>query len=244
METRRACAAIAGATMIIVALLCIGGFLWLAGQSDFSGQVPAAENQAGEAKGKEAAIDWDRWRSINADVVGWIQIPGTDINQPLVQSRKNDPTRYLHLNVYGNPSPFGCPYLDFRNQEKGLASDNCLIYGHHLDTGGVFSDLCRYLDETWAAKHPTVLLHTPEGMRTLQVRFARKVRASSYVTRTGFSKRSDFEAWWNDERSLADMTLEKNEGTSTESTAPQQVVSLITCAEGYDTDWRVIVFVS
>ena len=31
-------------------------------------------------------VDWDYWQGVNPDVIGWITVPGTTINSPIVQA--------------------------------------------------------------------------------------------------------------------------------------------------------------
>ena len=44
---------------------------------------------------------------INADVIGWIKINGTNIDYPIMQNGDY----YLHRNIYKNYSSHGTPYL-------------------------------------------------------------------------------------------------------------------------------------
>ena len=46
----------------------------------------------------------------NSDLAGWIQIDGTNINYPVMQS-KQDPDFYLKHNFEKADSPHGCPYV-------------------------------------------------------------------------------------------------------------------------------------
>ena len=46
----------------------------------------------------------------NSDLAGWIQIDGTNINYPVMQS-KHDPDFYLKHNFEKADSPHGCPYV-------------------------------------------------------------------------------------------------------------------------------------
>lgn len=40
-------------------------------------------------------VDWDYWKSVNPDVIGWVTVPGTNIDSPIVQAHSDDPEYYL-----------------------------------------------------------------------------------------------------------------------------------------------------
>ena len=68
---------------------------------------------------------------VNREIVGWLQVPGTDINQPVVQTTNN--TKYMRLNYEGRYSFQGCYWVDYEctvgNRET--ESRNTIIYGHN-----------------------------------------------------------------------------------------------------------------
>ena len=65
----------------------------------------------------------------NSDLAGWIQIDGTNINYPVMQS-KHDPDFYLKHNFEKADSPHGCPYVQ-TNCNLQTPSDNILVYGEY-----------------------------------------------------------------------------------------------------------------
>ena len=69
----------------------------------------------------------------NSDLAGWIQIDGTNINYPVMQS-KHDPDFYLKHNFEKADSPHGCPYVQ-ANCDLQTPSDNILVYGHNMKDG-------------------------------------------------------------------------------------------------------------
>ncbi len=78
------------------------------------------------------------------DVIGWITIPGTVIDYPVVQTTDND--FYLTHNYMGNKDVKGAIYMDFRNEEIGK-NRNYNIYGHKMIDGTMFSDLTLYVQD-------------------------------------------------------------------------------------------------
>ena len=80
----------------------------------------------------------------NSDLVGWISIPSTRIDYPVMQT-KDSPDFYLKHAFDKSYSSYGVPYIQ-ENCDIGL-SDNLVLYGHHMNNGSMFSDLCKYESE-------------------------------------------------------------------------------------------------
>ncbi len=89
----------------------------------------------------------------NNDVVGWLYIPGTNVNTPIVQSKDNN--HYLRYNFYGSNTKYGTTYVDYRCKKNTL-STNTVIYGHNMPSGTHFYDVHRYEDIEWYKKHPVI----------------------------------------------------------------------------------------
>ena len=92
----------------------------------------------------------------NSDLAGWIQIDGTNINYPVMQS-KHDPDFYLKHNFEKADSPHGCPYVQ-TNCNLQTPSDNILVYGHNMKDGTMFSDLLQYKRESFWQQHRIIQL--------------------------------------------------------------------------------------
>ena len=72
----------------------------------------------------------------NSDTVGWIQVQGTNINYPVVQSFDN--TYYLNHSFDGSSSSVGWIFMDYRNQ---FDHSHIMIYGHNRLDGAMFGSL-------------------------------------------------------------------------------------------------------
>lgn len=79
--------------------------------------------------------------ALNQDLVGWLNIPGTNLDVQVVQGPDNN--HYLRRDFYGKSNRYGCPYMDSKNDSKYL-DDNTIIYGHHMSDGLIFSNLDKY----------------------------------------------------------------------------------------------------
>lgn len=105
---------------------------------------------------------------VNPEIVGWLQVPGTDIDQPVVQTYNN--TKYMRLNYEGKYSFQGCYWVDYECTvgTRETESRNTIIYGHNTavsqdDPNGLdFAQLLRFADEEFAASHPYIFFSTGE----------------------------------------------------------------------------------
>lgn len=112
----------------------------------------------------------------NSDFVGWISIDGTNIDYPVMQTIDN-PNYYLKHSFEKQYSDYGVPYVQ-ENCDLEF-SDNCVIYGHHMNNGSMFADLCKYADEDFYREHKTIRFDTLSGFGEYEVISAFKTVAYS-----------------------------------------------------------------
>lgn len=106
--------------------------------------------------------------NINSDIRGWITIPDTGLDQPVVQSTDNE--FYLYRNVYKEKSSLGIPFVDYRafiGPEH--ISTNLTIYGHAAKNGTFFAPVKEYKDIDFYKKHPTINFNTVYGDGTYKI---------------------------------------------------------------------------
>lgn len=149
------------------------------------------EENVKEGSKNERRIDFDKLRSQNKDVVGWIYIKGTSIDYPIVQGKDNE--EYLHQDFNKKKSSSGTIFLD-KGCNKKFTSDNNIIYGHHMKNGTMFAKLLKFREKSFLKKHNTITLYTPD--RTLHLRvisaYAAKAQDSIPVTFTNEKQKTAY----------------------------------------------------
>ena len=93
---------------------------------------------------------FDKLLAINSDTIGWLKVPGTRIQYPVVQ-RKDDDKYYLKRDFNQKKNVMGWIYADSRNNLENL-DDNTIIYGHNIKVGIQFGSLKNVLEESWYTK--------------------------------------------------------------------------------------------
>ncbi len=117
---------------------------------------------ASEDDSQERQIDWD---ALPPEVIAWVEVPGTSIDEPIVQATLDAPNAYLHMDALGQGA-YGTPYIDC---ECTLETPFVMIYGHHMSDGSVFADFASFVDEAYALGHQKIFLYQRDG-ETLELR--------------------------------------------------------------------------
>lgn len=93
------------------------------------------------------------------DVIGWLEIEGTNINYPVMQGTDN--SYYMTHDYKKEKTQSGSLFLD-KDYNWSIPSSNLLIYGHNNKDGIMFAELLKYKDESFYKEHPTIKFTTPE----------------------------------------------------------------------------------
>ena len=206
-------------------------------------------NPAGAAKQQDGAeavddgfppVDWGYWLAANPDIVGWVTVPGTGIDYPVVQGSTDDPTHYLYHDAYGNWNYHGTPYLSWECEEGGLlGGDNALVFGHHLQDGTMFSALAGFIDAGYAEEHSPILVQTPDEKAKLQVIAIDVVAASTETVKLGFETAEAQTEWLRKTVANADLALAPSDFDYSSAIS---VVTLCTCSYSRWSNERTLVY--
>lgn len=112
---------------------------------------------------------YDKYAAVyeqNSDFIGWISIEDTKINYPVMQTPGNKDF-YLKRAFDKSYSEYGVPYMQ-ENCKLGL-SDNCVIYGHHMQDGSMFADLCKFESEDFYKEHKIIHFDTLAGFGEYEI---------------------------------------------------------------------------
>lgn len=93
----------------------------------------------------------------NSDIVGWLEIPDTSINYPVLQGLDNE--YYMTHNYKKQKSKNGSIFLS-KDYDWELPSSNLLIYGHNLNNGTMFQELLKYSNKSFFEEHPKIRFTT------------------------------------------------------------------------------------
>ncbi len=114
----------------------------------------------------ERMLQIEELKKENEEVIGWLEIAGTNINYPVCQAKDND--YYLNHNYKKEESETGCLFLD-KDFDLINGSSNYLIYGHRNKQGLMFEDLIKYSKEDFYKEHKQIKFTTEKEDATYEI---------------------------------------------------------------------------
>ena len=105
----------------------------------------------------------------NEDLVGWLEIDGTVINYPVLQSDSEEDSQfYLTHSFAKKKDKNGSLFMDYRNDFVDRDT-NIIIYGHNMKSGAMFGTLKKYLEKGYLEKHSKIRFDTIYERGTYEV---------------------------------------------------------------------------
>ena len=204
--------------------------------------------ESGEGGEKGPAQDWKALKKINKEIVGWLKIPDTVIDYPVLEHIGDDRYNqyYIDKSYKKDGTEYGSIFLDYRSTDS-VNSRNVIMHGHNMRDGSQFHSLLSYSHEgdlkgdlNYYRKHPVIIFNTPEGDAKYKI-------ISVFKTSTRYEHGEFFnymQGAFNSDaefmnfvynlriRSMFDIPVTCNEG--------DQIITLSTCCyEFYE--WRCVV---
>lgn len=190
---------------------------------DFSGDGPAGK--------EEPQLDFKALQTRYPDVKGWLTIPGTVVDYPVMQSSAQDPEKYLRRNYDMKWRMAGSLFFQYDCMPD---SRNLVVFGHNMNDGTMFAVLKKMADPKFRQEHPTAVLQTADGTHEYRILTALTTDTTQLpFNRTQFAGDEDF-------LSFAGSMLA---GTGYTAQAGDRLLTLVTCAYTWDGARTVVVAV-
>ncbi len=193
--------------------------------------IPGGTDLATAPPGGWPDVDFQALARANPDVAGWLIVPDTEINYPVVNAPDNE--YYLKRLFNQRKNDAGTLFIDARNR-RGFQDANTVIYGHNMKNGTMFAAITRYKDQRYYDGHPRAYLLTTEGKFVIELfaGFVSSIKDDSWQ-RT-FADDGEHARW------IARMREKSTFETTVQPDAATQTVTLSTCSYEYD-DARYVV---
>ena len=182
---------------------------------------------------EDMTINVEKLKRKNKDCIGYLEVSGTSISYPIMQTRDNL-YFYLKHDFNKNYSFYGTPYLSAYCDLK--KSDNLIIYGHNINGGKMFGALEQYKDKDFFDRHNTIYF-TMDRRREYEVFAVMSVNIKEFEYWKFVMARDekDYDKFVEKvlEHSLWNIGKKPKYG--------KKMLMLSTCDNGKGDDWRIVV---
>ena len=157
---------------------------------------------------------------VNNDIIGWLTIPDTHIDYPVVIAKDND--YYLQRNIYKKQAAAGSIFMDCRCMQD-FGDFNTVIYGHCMKNKSMFGDLKLFADPDFFDSNVSGMFFLKDNTYTLGI-FAYMVISGDDTLI--YDPTADKDVFFE--------YVRKNARQYREPAEAEKVVTLSTCAYEYD----------
>ena len=171
-------------------------------------------------------VDFNKLLQKNSDTVGWIEVKGTNINYPIVQTTDNN--YYLHHAFDKSKNDAGWVYMDYRNDPVNF-DQNTIIYAHSRYNGTMFGSLKNILNSSWYnnKNNYIIRLSTPTENTIWQVFSVYTIEKESYYITTNFSTTESYDEF------LKTMKKRSNVNFTATPNTNDKILTLSTCKDNF-----------
>lgn len=197
--------------IIFIISLCV--FLWSAYElfnifneyrknanayKDIEQYAPQVDVDAGDNKEVKpygfTKEDYDKLYEINNDFRGWIMIPNTKVNYPLVQGQDND--YYLTHNFKKDYNAGGGIFISYDNPDP-FNEKNTIIHGHYMKDKSMFGSLHSYKDESFGKENNKFYITTKDGILEYEIFSVYVEKANTNPYRYSFDSNDEYVKFLN-----------------------------------------------
>lgn len=104
---------------------------------------------------QEKIIDWYYLKSVNEDIIGWIEIEDTNINYPILKDNNLFYLKHSYNKKYNSNGSI------FTTNSNPFEDEETIIYGHNMKNKSMFSTLDKYLNSDFFYSHINLKIYTP-----------------------------------------------------------------------------------
>lgn len=111
-------------------------------------------------------IDFEILNTINQDIAGWIYIPDTSVDYPILIGDTND--MYLYKDFEGQESVLGSIF-SYADTKHTLTDARTILFGHNIKFNQMFGELKKYRNQDFRMNHKEMYVYTKTKTMELQI---------------------------------------------------------------------------
>lgn len=167
-------------------------------------------------------VDFTELLKKNNDTIGYINVKGTNINYPIVQTSNND--YYLNHAYDKSYNEAGWVYMDYRNNNQFI-DFNTIIYGHGRLNKTVFGSLKNTLNKNWQNNKDNyiIAISTPTENYIYQIFSIYTIPSETYYIQTNFANDTRKTKW------ITEMNKRNTAPINSPANIYDKIITLSTC---------------
>ena len=183
------------------------------------------------------AIDFQSLQKRNPDVYAWIEVPGTNVNYPILQ-HATDNSYYLTHTIDHVKTVAAAIYTENYNA-KSFDDLHTVIYGHNMKNRTMFRTLHNYEDYDFFTQNRDVIIYLPNQTRYYKVFAAYTYDNRHLLFSFDWSNPDAFQSYIDEVMSIKDFGahIDKEMGI----TGEDKIITLSTCVNSGDSTKRYLV---
>ena len=145
---------------ILTIVFCISCYILLKDLKEYKESDKSTEKLIEESieikeETQKRSIDWEYLKSINKDIIAWIEIENTKIDYPILKDKDVYYLKHTFDKKYNSNGSI------FTNNSYPFEDKETIVYGHNMKNGSMFSDLGKYLNKDFLNSHFNFKIYTP-----------------------------------------------------------------------------------
>ena len=168
------------------------------------------------------SVNFDDLLKINNETKGWIQVNGTNINYPFVQTSNND--YYLTHSYDKSYNQAGWVFMDYRNDTINY-DKNTILYAHGMNNKTMFGSLRNILSSSWYnnTNNHIIKLSTPTENTLWQVFSVYHIETTNDYIQTEFASDEEYQSFLDMLKGRSAVTFDTSLNTT------DKILTLSTC---------------
>lgn len=142
----------------------LGQFQAASTESKVRASVVEAGGQGGQTSGEGyvSPVDFEALWEQNGDIYAWLYVPGTDINEPLLQ-REWDDQYYVNHSSIGSMNESGALFTESKYNSKDFSDPATVVYGKNTRENRLFGNLqATFSSPSGFAEHNEIIVFLPD----------------------------------------------------------------------------------
>lgn len=200
-----------------------------------------SDTPASSASSTQNVLSFSQLKAINPDVDGWVTIPGTGIDYPVLRAPVSSPDYYLTHDWMRGVTKYGSICLYPQSSKTAAKRKNTILYGHSMKDGRMFSPLLQYDNPAFYRAHPIIMYQDSTSKTYWKIFAVIKINTDPSQGIPFDYQKTSFTSTENFLKYLYEVRIRSILNTPVNLKSSDEILTLSTCSYEFD-GFRTAVF--